>query len=90
LFSPSRGFTVEEIDSWKENDESWRRLRVQFPSNIATHNAEQTLYIDDAGLIRRHDYTAQVVAGGPGAHYLFGHKDFDGIVFPTSRRVYSR
>ena len=27
---------------------------------------------------------------GPGAHYLHGHKEFDGIVFPTHRQVYPR
>jgi hypothetical protein len=84
------GFTTEEIEPWKENDESWRRLRVTFPKTIATHCSEQVLYIDDAGLIRRHDYTAEVTAGGPGAHYLHGHREFDGIVFPTRRQVFPR
>lgn len=84
------GFTTEEIEPWKENGETWRRLHVTFPKNIATHTAEQVLYIDDAGLIRRHDYTAEVTAGGPAAHYLHDHKDFDGIVFPTRRQVYPR
>jgi hypothetical protein len=84
------GFTTEEIGPWTENGETWRRLQVTFPETIATHTARQVLYIDDAGLIKRHDYTAEVIAGGPGAHYLHGHKDFDGIVFPTHRQVYPR
>jgi hypothetical protein len=84
------GFLTEEIDPWKENGQSWRRLRVTFPKNIATHCDEQVLYIDDTGLIKRHDYTAEVVAGGPGAHYLHDHREFDGIVFPTRRQVFPR
>jgi hypothetical protein len=84
------GFTTEEIGPWTENGETWRRLQVTFPPSVATHTAQQTLYIDDAGLIKRHDYTAEVTAGGPGAHYLHGHKDFDGIVFPTTRQVFPR
>jgi hypothetical protein len=84
------GFTTEEIEPWTENGETWRRLQVTFPQAIATHTAQQVLYIDDGGLIRRHDYTAEVTAGGPGAHYLHGHKDFDGIVFPTNRQVFPR
>jgi hypothetical protein len=44
----------------------------------------------NAGLIRRHDYLAEVVSGGPAAHCLIGHKDFDGIIFPTLRQVFSR
>jgi hypothetical protein len=30
------------------------------------------------------------VAGGVAAHYCFDHVDFDGIVFPTLRRVVRR
>jgi hypothetical protein len=84
------GFVVEEIEPWRENGEHWRRLSVRFPENIATHSKQQVLYIGDDGLIRRHDYSAEIVGGGPGAHYLSGHKEFDGIVFPTTRRVFPR
>jgi hypothetical protein len=84
------GFTTTEIEPWTENGESWRRLRVTFPDNIATHSTEQVLYIDHNGLIKRHDYLAEVTGGGPGAHYLHGHKEFGGIVFPTLRQVFPR
>lgn len=84
------GFHTEEIEPWNEKGETWRRLQVTFPDTIATHSTEQVLYIDDTGLIRRHDYLAEVTKGGPGAHYLHDHKDFDGIVFPTRRQVYPR
>jgi len=29
------GFVAEEIPPWKENGETWRRLKVIFPDNVA-------------------------------------------------------
>jgi hypothetical protein len=85
------GVAVTEGEPWTENDQTWRRLHVTFPGTIATHSAEQVFYIDADGLIRRHDYTAEVVGGAGGAaHYLHGHADVDGIVFPTLRKVHIR
>lgn len=84
------GVVCEEITPWTEDGETWRALKVTFPASYVTHSTEQTLYIDRAGLIRRHDYTAEVSGGVNAAHYLYGHQTFDGIVFPTRRRVYPR
>jgi hypothetical protein len=84
------GFTVTEGEPWTEHGQTWRRLQVTFPETIATHNAEQVFYVDTDGLIKRHDYTAEVVGGGLVSHYLHGHKEFDGIVFPTLRQVFPR
>jgi hypothetical protein len=82
------GFEVREIEPWEEDGETWRRLEVTFPDHIATHCPTQVFHIDDRGLIRRHDYTAEVVAGGPAAHYSSEHISVDGIVVPTRRRVH--
>jgi hypothetical protein len=82
------GFRTEELTPWQENAETWRPLKVEFPDNIETHNKEQTFYIDSNGLIRRHDYTAEVVAGGPSAHYLSEYREFDGIMVPTKQFIY--
>jgi hypothetical protein len=82
------GFRTEELEPWQEDDETWRRLKVTFPANIATHNAEQTFHIDADGLIRRHDYNAEVINGGWAVHYTSEHRTVDGIVLPTRRRVY--
>ena len=84
------GVSTIEIEPWTENSETWRRLRVTFPDNIATHSTEQVFYVDHSGLIRRHDYTAGITGGGPAAHYLHGHQKFDGIVFPKVRKVFLR
>ena len=84
------GVESEEIEPWKEAGETWRRLRVRFPADIATHSTEQTLYFDQQGLLKRHDYDVEIAAGSTAAHYVSELKEFSGIVFPTKRRIYPR
>lgn len=82
------GFRTEELSPWQENGETWRRLKVEFPDNIVTHNKEQIFYIGQDGLIKRHDYTAEVVKGGLSAHYMYDYQKFDGIMIPTKQPIY--
>jgi hypothetical protein len=82
------GFHAEELTPWEEQGETWRRLKATYPPTIATHTAEQTFYFGDDGLLRRHDYTAEVVKAGPAVHYTTDHQKVDGIVVPTKHRVY--
>ena len=86
------GFECREGEPWQEPDGAWwRRLHVAYPSAFPTHCREQTMYFDEAGVLRRLDYTADVF--GPiarGAHYCYAHRTFDGLVFPTHRVVYFR
>jgi hypothetical protein len=84
------GVESEEVESWTESGETWRRLKVRFPVDIATHSTEQTLYFDRQGLLRRQDYTVEVDGTAGAAHYVHDHKEFSGIVFPTKRRVFRR
>jgi len=84
------GVEVTEIEPWQENGQKWRRLVVRFPDNIATHAREQTFYYDDAGLLRRHDYDAEVLGKPPASHYTYDHRVFGGFTFPTRRRVLAR
>jgi hypothetical protein len=85
------GFEVEEIEPWRDNGSEWRRLNVRFPPDIPTHSREQTFYFDDAGLLRRLDYTAEVFGGwAKAAHYCHEHKELSGLVVPTRRRVTPR
>lgn len=85
-------FDVREGEPWSEDGETWRRLLVTFPDRVITHSSEQTFYVNESGHIRRMDYNAEIVGrGGDGAaHYLFGHQNFDGIMYPTRRTVYPR
>jgi hypothetical protein len=82
------GVRVAEGERWREADQEWRRLEVDFPTDLDTHSAHQTFYVDSSGLIRRHDYTAEVVGGwARAAHHLSEHRQVDGLTFPTRRRV---
>jgi hypothetical protein len=84
------GVESEEVEPWQESGETWRRLNVRFPADIATHSTEQTLYLDRQGLLRRQDYTVEIDGTAGAAHYVYDHKEFSGIVFPTKRRVFRR
>jgi hypothetical protein len=84
------GFRTEEIEPWEENGEAWRRLKVIFPASIHSHSAEQVFYFDAVGLLRRHDYSADVLGGTASANYASELQEFGGLVVPTKRRVYSR
>jgi hypothetical protein len=85
------GLTVTEGDTWQEAGEQWRRLEVTFPPGIHTHSRRQTFYVDATGLIRRHDYVAEPIGRwARAAHYCDDHRHFDGLVFPTRRRVRPR
>lgn len=83
------GVIAEELEPWQEHGETWRRLRVTFPDDIATHAGDAVYYLDARGLIRRQDYIAEVLGmGNPVAHYSSRHQEHDGIMVPTRRRVH--
>jgi hypothetical protein len=84
------GVQAREISPWQEDGQTCRRLHVTFPASITTHSAEQVFYFGADGLLRRLDYTTEVNAGDPVAHYTEDYKTFDGLAFPTRRRVYRR
>jgi hypothetical protein len=84
------GFEVEEIGPWQEDGEEWQRLKVLFPADIASHSREQVFYFDRGGLLRRHDYVAELIGGLPAANYASDHRPFAGLVLPTRRLVYAR
>jgi hypothetical protein len=39
----------EKLAPWQEDGQTWRRLKVTFPSRIATPSPEQTFYFDQQG-----------------------------------------
>jgi hypothetical protein len=84
------GFESEEINPWHENGEEWRRLKVIFPASVPSHSTEQIFYFDETGILRRHDYSADVLGGLPSANYASEPKEFGGLVVPTKRRVFAR
>jgi hypothetical protein len=77
------GFELEAEDE--------RTLAVTFPEGVHTHCKTQRFKLDDRGLLQRHLYTAEPVGRwARSVHECSGHKEFEGLVFPTRRRVYPR
>jgi hypothetical protein len=82
------GFLTEEISSIQVEGETWRRLKVIFPDNVKSHSREQISCFGPDGLLRRHDYTVDILGGATGLNYASDYRDVDGIIVPTKRRVY--
>ena len=83
------GFTSEEISSIQVDGETWRRLKVTFPDSVKSHTKEQISCFGPDGLLRRHDYTVDILGGATGLNYASDYRNVDGIVIPAKRRVYA-
>jgi hypothetical protein len=83
------GFVTEEIPSIEVDGETWRRLKVTFPDHIKSHTRQQISCFGPDGLIRRHDYTVDILGGATGLNYASDYRDVDGIIVPTKRRIYA-
>jgi hypothetical protein len=84
------GVLVDELPDWSEKGETWHRLKITFPDQIATHSTVQTIYLGDDGLLKRHDYDVEIAGNTPGAHYIDGYIEVQDIKIPTSRRIFPR
>ena len=86
------GFECRENTPLRErNGPTLRALHVMYPPGFPTHCREQKFYFDDAGLLRRIDYSADVFGEWARAvHECDSHRMFDGLVFPTHRVVFAR
>jgi hypothetical protein len=82
-------FATEEITPVEADGETWRRLKVTFPDTVKSHTREQFFCFGADGLLRRHDYTVDILGGGTGLNYATNYRDIDGIIFPATRRVYA-
>lgn len=83
------GFVTEELTPWRENGEQQRRLKITFPDSVASHTREQISYFGPDGLLRRHDYTVDILGGATGANYASEYRDVGGVIVPTRRRIYA-
>src|SRR5271154_2207754 len=83
------GFVTEEITPIEADGEMWRRLKVTFPDHIATHTRQQISCFGPDGLLRRHDFTIDVLGGAPSLLYAAGYRDVGGIIIPATRRGYA-
>ena len=83
------GFATRELEAHVEGRETWRVLEVTYPDDVPAHTKVQQLYFGDDFMLRRLDYTTDVL-GGVAAHYCYDLVTIDGLVFPTLRRVVRR
>jgi hypothetical protein len=82
------GFSTRELEPHKENGQTWRVLKVTYPEDLPTHCQVQKFYYDERFILRRLDYTVDVITdSGHVAHYVYDDRKVDGIVFPTLRRA---
>jgi hypothetical protein len=82
-------FSCREVAPIEVDGETWRRLQVIFPDDVKSHSREQFFCFGPDGLLRRHDYTVDILGGATGLNYASEYRDVDGIIFPTKRRVYA-
>lgn len=83
------GFATEEIAPIEVKGEVWRRLQVTFPNRIKSHTRTQISCFGPDGLLRRHDYTVDILGGATGLNYASDYRDVGGIIIPTKRRIYA-
>ena len=83
------GFITEEIAPIEVDGETWRRLKVTFPEYIKSHTRKQISCFGPDGLLRRHDFTIDILGGATGMLYATDNHDVDGIIIPTTRRGYA-
>jgi len=83
-----KGFLIESLEPLEGELGQFTRLKVTFPSDIPTHSPQQIFYFDDNRLLRRLDYTAEVVGGwAHAAHLCDEYRTFGRLKVPTRRRA---
>jgi len=66
-------------------------VEVELPAALHTHSRRQTFYFDDEGLLRRHDYVADIVGWmARGAHLWRDFVTVHGVPIPRQRHVVAR
>ncbi len=83
------GFVTEEIAPWEEDSEQWRALKITFPDSTAGHSRNQISYFGPDGLLRRHEYTVDVLGNAPGLNYASDYQAISGLMVPHKRRVFA-
>jgi hypothetical protein len=76
--------------AWTEIEDGL--LEARFPAHLPRHSEVQRFYFDGkTGLLTRNDYTAEVFGSwAQAANVIQEHKEWDGIPYPSRRRVTRR
>jgi hypothetical protein len=62
-------------------------FKAVYPEGFVTHAPEQVYSFNSAGLLRRHDYHAQVGGVAASVNYAADHRQVGGLVIATHRRI---
>ena len=57
---------------------------------IKSHTRQQILCFGPDGLLRRHDFTIDLLGAVPSQLDATDYRDVDGIILPTTRRAYDQ
>ena len=82
------GLVTEELPSWLERGNAWRRLKVSCPPDPGQPAAELVYYFDNKGLQRRADAVSMEAGNPPLIHYSSAHVSFSGLMVPTLRSTF--
>jgi hypothetical protein len=77
------GFTTEETPSIQVEDETWRRLKVTFPDTVKSRTREQISCFGPVSLLRRHDYTVDILGLVTGLNYASDYRDVASLCRPS-------
>jgi len=68
-----------------------RGIEVELPAELHTHSRRQTFYFEEDGLLRRHDYVADIAgAWARGAHFWTDFATVSGLEMARVRHVVAR
>lgn len=83
-----KGFVFKNLGQLQTADGTLLCFSITFPEDLPTHCRTQTFYFDKNRLLRRLDYTAEVVGSwAHAAHFCNQYRDFAGLKIPTHRCV---
>ncbi|MEM1452124.1 MAG: hypothetical protein AAF957_14400 [Planctomycetota bacterium] len=85
------GFEADALEPASLRGRRCERVRVRFPTEVPTHSPVQDFWFGEDGRLARLDYTAHALASwARGAHEVDEYATFDGVLFPSRRRVWLR
>ena len=82
------GYEAHDVAPIENEGETLCGVAVRFPEGVHSHSREQRFYFGSDGLLRRHDYTVDVWADTPAAHFIFDYVDVNGLKYPSRRSVF--
>jgi hypothetical protein len=86
------GFVSEELKNSRlgtKMENPGDRLRLRLLNRSPRTRADQFPYFGPDGLLRRHEYTIDVLGGARGPNYASDYRSSNGIIVPHKRRVFA-